>query len=505
MTAETLARIQFAFTVAFHYIYPPLSIGLGMVLVIMEGIWLKTGNILFHNMARFWTRIFALTFAIGVATGIVMEFEFGTNWSTYSRFVGDIFGSALAAEGIFAFFLESGFLAVLLFGWNKVGPKIHFFSTCIVALGAHFSAVWIVVANSWMQTPAGYHLETMVDGTPARLPAGHAVTTADLGSVRAVVDDFWAMVLNPSSIERLTHVVLGAWMAGAFLVVSISAYYLLRRRHYDFAKASLKVGLAFGMAATILQMISGDISAKGVAKNQPVKLAAMEGLYETTGFAPLTAVGWVDSKTQKTTGLKIPGLLSFLAWSDPETPVQGLRQLPPGEFLQKRHPNASAIELAEIRESYWPNVPAVFQFFHIMIIVGCIILAIVIVSGLLWIRGTLFRFDLPPTRAFLWVLVFSVLGPQIANQAGWFAAEMGRQPWIVHEMLKTSEAVSKVVTANQIVASLLMFGFVYVLLFAAFIFLLTRKIQHGPGHADESEEMPESWKDMVRHAREARA
>ncbi len=505
MTAEILARFQFAFTIAFHYIYPPLSIGLGIVLVIMEGIWLKTGNVLYHNMARFWTRIFALTFAIGVATGIVMEFEFGTNWSTYSRFVGDIFGSALAAEGIFAFFLESGFLAVLLFGWNKVGPRMHFFATCMVALGAHFSAVWIVVANSWMQTPAGYHLETLVDGKPTHLPVGHVVTTQDLGSVRAVVDDFWAMVLNPSSIERLTHVVLGAWMAGAFLVVSISAFYLLRGRHYDFAKASLKVGLAFGMVATVLQMISGDISAKGVVKNQPVKLAAMEGLYETTAFAPLTAVGWVDPKTRRTFGIKIPGLLSFLAWADPAKPVQGLDQLPTDAFLQKRYPEAPAPELAEIRKSYWPNVPAVFQFFHLMIILGGIMLAIVIVAGLLWIRGTLFRADLPLTRAFLWVLVFSVLGPQIANQAGWFAAEMGRQPWIVYEMLKTSEAISKVVTANQIVASLVMFGFVYVLLFAAFLFLLTRKIQHGPDCADESEEMPESWKNVVRRAREARA
>lgn len=259
-----------------------------------------------------------------------------------------------------------------------------------MALGAHFSAVWIVVANSWMQTPAGYHLESRVDGIPTRLPVGHVVTTQDLGSERAVVDDFWAMVFNPSSIERLTHVVLGAWMAGAFLVVSISAYYLLRRRHYDFAKASLKVGLAFGMVATVLQMISGDISAKGVVKNQPVKLAAMEGLYETTAFALLTAFGWVDPKTQETVGLKIPGLLSFLSWADPEKPVQGLNQLPPDESLRKRYPDASNAELAKIRQSYWPNVPAVFQVFHIMIIVGCLMLAIVIVAGLFWIRGVRF-------------------------------------------------------------------------------------------------------------------
>ncbi len=498
MDAEILARIQFAFTVAFHYIYPPLSIGLGILLVIMEGLWLKTGNPLFHNMARYWTRIFALTFAIGVASGIVMEFEFGTNWATYSRFVGDIFGSALAAEGIFAFFLESGFLAVLLFGWNKVGPRLHFFSTCMVALGAHFSAIWIVVANSWMQTPAGYHLETTVNGIATVLPADHAVTAADLGSVRAVVDNFWEMVCNPSTIDRLTHVVLGAWMAGAFLVISVSAYYLLRNRHRQFAVSSLKVGLIFGAVATMLQMISGDITGKGVTVNQPIKLAALEGLYNTEQYAPLTLYGWVDAKTGETHGIKIPGLLSFLAHSDPAKPVTGLNSLPSNEFLLRYHPEAKPEQLPEIRKQYWPNVPATFQFFHIMVIVGCTLFGIIIIAGLLWLRGTLFRPELPLTRLFLWVLVFSVLGPQIANQAGWFAAELGRQPWIVYELLKTSQALSKVVTANQILTSLIMFSFVYLLLFAVFIFLLTRKIQHGPDSEEESEEMPESWKELIR-------
>ena len=213
MDVLTLSRIQFGATIAFHYIYPPLSIGLGIMLVLMEGAWLKTGNNLYHQMARFWTKVFALTFAIGVATGIVMEFEFGTNWATYSRFVGDVFGSALAAEGIFAFFLESGFLAVLLFGWDKVGRKLHFFSTCMVALGAHFSAVWIVVANSWMQTPAGYHI--VGEGMHAR----------------AEITDFWQLVFNPSMLDRLFHTICGAWCAGAFLVVSVSAWYLLKGKH----------------------------------------------------------------------------------------------------------------------------------------------------------------------------------------------------------------------------------------------------------------------------------
>ncbi len=498
MTVEILARIQFAFTIAFHYIYPPLSIGLGVMLVMMEGAWLRTGNPMFHNMARFWTRVFALTFAIGVATGIVMEFEFGTNWATYSRFVGDIFGSALAAEGIFAFFLESGFLALLLFGWNKVGPRMHFFATCMVAFGSHFSAVWIVVANSWMQTPAGYHLERVVDGRTEVLPPDHVVTTADLTSVRAVVDDFWAMVLNPSTIDRLTHVVLGAWLAGAFLVVSISAYYILRDRHREFSRASLKFGLTFATVACVLQMISADFTAKGVVKNQPVKLAAMEGVYETTPATPMTLFGYVESGTETVVGPKIPGLLSFLAWGSFAKPVVGLRDLPTDEFLKLRHPGATANELPTIRKNYWPNVPAVFQFYHIMIVVGVALLALSFAACFFWWRGWLFDPSLPLTRWLLVVLVFSVLGPQIANQAGWFAAEMGRQPWIVYEMLKTSESLSKVVTANQIVASLLLFGFIYALLFVMFVFLLTRKIQHGPDSEEEGVEMPESWKALVR-------
>src|SRR5512136_851343 len=261
MDVLLLSRIQFALTTAFHYLFPPLSIGLGLLLVIMEAVWLKTRNPLYHQMARFWTRVFALTFAIGVATGIVLEFEFGTNWATYSRYVGDVFGSALAAEGIFAFFLESGFLAVLLFGWDRVSPGVHFLATCMVCLGAHFSAVWIVVANSWMQTPAGFHF--------VQHPSGP----------RAEITNFWEMVFNPSSMARLFHTLCGAWQAGAFLVVSVSAYYLLKNRHQDFARTSMRVGLIVGMLASLLQLVSGHESAVGVAQNQPEKLAAFEGLY----------------------------------------------------------------------------------------------------------------------------------------------------------------------------------------------------------------------------------
>src|ERR1043166_4193757 len=229
----TLARAQFALTIMFHYLFPPLSIGMGGLLVLMEALFLKTSKPVYEAMTKFWTMIFAVNFALGVATGIVMEFQFGTNWATYSRYVGDVFGSALAAEGIFAFFLESGFLAVLVFGWDKVSPKMHFFSSCMVALGAIFSSIWIVVANSWQQTPAGYHI------------VGEGLTA------RAEITNFWAMVFNPSSVHRLAHVLIGCYILAAFFVMSISAYYLLRGRHIDFAKKSFTIALAVGTVMSL--------------------------------------------------------------------------------------------------------------------------------------------------------------------------------------------------------------------------------------------------------------
>ena len=440
MDVLTLSRIQFGLTIGFHYIYPPLSIGLGLMLVIMEAAWLKTKNPVYHQMAKFWTNIFALTFALGVATGIVMEFEFGTNWATYSRFVGDVFGSALAAEGIFAFFLESGFLAVLLFGWDKVGRKIHFFATCMVCLGAHFSAVWITVANSFMQTPAGYHI------------VGQGM------HARAEITDFWAMVFSPSSMDRLFHTLCGAWATGAFLVVSVSAFYLLKKQHEDFAGRSLRIGLTVALTACVLQVVSGDISARGVAKNQPAKLAAFEGLYQTTNHAPLTLVGYVDEQDEKVVGLQAPGLLSYLVYHDTQGTVTGLDAFAP----QDR-----------------PPVESSFLFFHGMVAIGFTLLAVATLGCFLSLRGQLIQH-----RWLLWILVFSILGPEMANQLGWFAAEVGRQPWIVYGLLRTPEGLSKVVQANAVLTSLILFTFIYFLLFAVFIYLLNHKIQHGP-HPDD--------------------
>ena len=441
MDVEILSRIQFAFTIAFHYIYPPLSIGIAIILVIMEGMYLKTKDKFFENMTKFWVKVFALTFAIGVATGIVMEFEFGTNWATYSRFVGDVFGSALAAEGIFAFFLESGFLAVLVFGWDKVGPKMHFFSTIMVSLGSMFSAVWIVVANSWQQTPAGFHV------------VGEGI------NARAEITDFWAMVFNPSSVDRLLHVLSGCWLAGAFLIISVSAYYLLRDRHIRFAKASIKIALVVVMIASLFQLFTGHRSAVGVHENQPAKLAAMEAVFDDQTNAPLYLFGWVDEDNQKVNfGVAIPGTLSYLIGFDSNTKVTGLNSF---------------------KKEDRPPVNIVFQAYHLMVAIGFALIGISLLGIFFWWRGTLFK-----QRWMLWIFVFSVLLPQIANQIGWITAEVGRQPWIVYGLLRTSEGLSKAVEAGQVLFSLILFMLIYLGLFILFIYLLNEKIKHGPEDVD---------------------
>lgn len=442
MDVEILSRIQFAFTVAFHYIYPPLSIGLGLIMVIMEGQFLRTKEPAYEQMARFWTKIFALTFGIGVATGIVMEFEFGTNWATYSRYVGDVFGSALAAEGIFAFALESGFLGILLFGWNRVSPRVHFISTIGVFFGSLFSAVWIVVANSWQQTPAGF----MIEGEGMK--------------ARAVITDFWAMVFNPSSVDRLLHVWIGAFLAGAFLVLSVHAFYLLKGRYVELSQKAFKIALGVATVFSLAQLLAGHHSTEGVAVNQPAKLAALEGHFDSLAVADAYVFGWVDKEKQEVTGLKVPGGLSFLLHYDLETPVKGLNAFPEDE-----RPGA---------------LNAIFQFYHLMVAIGMAMIALTLFASFQWWRGKLFE-----KRWLLWAFAFAVLLPNIANQAGWFAAEMGRQPWVVYGLLRTSDALSKTVTANQVLFSLILFAIIYTLLFALFLYLLNKKIQAGPGSGED--------------------
>ena len=445
METEILARVQFALTIAFHYIYPPLSIGLGLLMVVFKSIYLRTGKKEYDTLARFWTRIFSLTFGLGVATGIVMEFEFGTNWATYSRYVGDIFGSALAAEGVFAFALESTCLGIVLFGWNKVKPIWHFLATLGVFLGSMCSAIWIVIANSWQQTPAGY------------VVAGEGL------QAKAVITDFWAMVFNPSSVDRIWHVWQGAFLAGIFLVLSVHAWYLLKGRHVEISKKAFRVTLIIATVVCLLQLVSGHSSADGVAQNQPEKLAAMEGHFQT-GPADLYLFGWVDKQNEVTHGVKIPNGLSYMIHYDTAAPVTGLDQYP-----------------VEDRPG---QVNAVFQFYHIMVAIGMFLIALTLYASFLLWRGKLYD-----KRWLLHIFVWSVLLPQIGNQVGWFAAEMGRQPWIVYKLLRTSDALSKSVTANQILFAIILFTVVYIILFALFIYLMNKKIVHGIDEHDTQEQL----------------
>ncbi|MCA9127593.1 MAG: cytochrome ubiquinol oxidase subunit I [Planctomycetales bacterium] len=451
MDVEILSRLQFAGTIMFHYLFPPLSIGLGLQLFLCELMYFRSRDLAWEAAARFWTRVFAVNFAMGVATGIVMEFEFGTNWAVYSRFVGDVFGSALAAEGVFAFFLESGFLAVLVFGWDRVSPKMHLLSTLMVFLGSMFSAVWIVVANSWQQTPAGFHIvEQEIQGE--LIP-------------RAEVTDFWAMVFNPSSVDRLTHTLIGAFVLGGFFVASVSAYYLLKNVHREVARRCLKISLPTTLVCTVASAMSGHHSAQQLVKTQPAKLAAIEAHFETTGEPTgLWLFGWPDSETESVKyGVQLPYLLSFMVYSDFETPVPGMDKIPP-----------------EDRPPVW--LP--FQTFHLMVGLGTLMIVVSAGACWYWLRGTLIE-----KRWLMWTIVCMPIAATAANQAGWITAETGRQPWIVYpsvqngvEMigLRTSDGLSESVTAEQVLGSIILFSIIYLLLFAVWVFVLNGKIQHGP-------------------------
>jgi cytochrome d ubiquinol oxidase subunit I len=503
-----LSRVQFALTIMFHYLFPPLTIGMGAVLVYLGAMSLRTADPAYKQAQKFWTKIFGLNFAIGVASGIVMEFQFGTNWATYSRFVGDVFGSALAAEGIFAFFLESGFLAVLIFGWNRVGPKMHFFSTCMVAMGSIFSSIWIVVANSWQQTPAGSQIVPMTrqilgeDGWPLRDDAGNVLSEPwvidGVPVMRAEVTDFWAMVLNPSTAHRLTHVLLGCFVMGAFFVLSICAWYILKRKHVEFAKRSFAGALVLATISSILIAVSGHRQAQNVYRYQPAKLATFEGHFHSAGPAELTLFGIPDAE-QETVHMKvaIPGGLSLLVHDDLSfsEPVIGLDQIRP-----------------EDRPPIW--IP--FICWRLMVGAGTFFIILTLASCVLLRRGTLFEH-----RWLMWIYVGSVLLAVVANQAGWIAAEVGRQPWIVHPAmvrneagqpkldadgfimyeritttlpdgtsferfagLRTDDGVSKAVQAEHVAASIVMFLFIYLLLGAVWLLVLNKKIQAGPEPPD---------------------
>lgn len=433
MDFALLSRIQFGLCISFHYLFVPLSLGLGFLIALFEGFRFKTGKVSYEIISIFLIRIFALIFVMGVVTGLVQIFGFGTNWSYFSKFTGDIFGSLLGAEGVLAFFLESIFMGLLIFARRRLSSGMIFFSSLMVALGAHMSAFWIVAANSWMQTPAGYAMKEIQ------------------GMVKPVMVNFWQVVNNASTWDRFIHVVIGCWLSGGFFLIGIGAYYLLKQRHASLSRLLLKTGLIFTGVCLILQLWSADRSARGVAQNQPVKFAAFEGVYKTRPGTPLWIFGIPDDKTETVKGLPLPGGLSFLIHRNFHEPVTGLDS---------------------VDVSLRPNVPLVFQLYHLMVALWGVMVLTVIIG----IRAM--KTHCP--RLILYLLIWSSFFPALCNEVGWFTAEVGRQPWVVQGLLKTSDALSQNVDYSQVIRSLVMLIMIFTLLFVLFMFILLKKIAEGP-------------------------
>lgn len=437
MDVVWLARLQFSLTIMFHFLFPPISIGLAFLIFLLETARWRTGRDVYRRASDFWLRIFAINFSVGVASGIVMEFEFGTNWAGYSRFVGDVFGAPLAAEGVLAFFLESGFLGLLLFGRKRISSFTRWFASAMVSLGTMLSAFWILVANSWMQTPAGYRIE----------------------NGRARLTDFAAAVFNPSTLPRVFHTLSAALCMGAFVMAGVGAWYALKGRHPAVTRVLLKLGVAAAFAGCVLIFFSGDRHARQVAHTQHAKFAAMEGIFSTEKGAPLILFSPPPTQQGPRQGpeIMITNLASFLAFGNFQAPIQGLKAFP--------------------RED-WPPVAVTFLAFHNMVIVWNVMGVVALWGVVLLVTGRLEK-----TRLWQWAMVLSVPLPVIAIQLGWLTAEVGRQPWIVYGLMRTKDAVSKVVGAPEIVFSIVLFSILYLALGLLWLFLIRREILRGPDPA----------------------
>ena len=431
-----LSRIQFALTIGFHFIFPPISIGLAWLVVILEWIGWRRNDADYVKAGQFFGKILGLTFVVGVATGIVMEFQFGTNWAEYSKFVGDVFGAPLAAEAVFAFFLESTFLGLYIFGRNKVSKLVHWFSALMVAIGSVLSAFWIIVANSWQQTPAGHVIR----------------------GGRAELIDFWAAVFNPSTVARFSHTLIGCLIAGAFFVTGISAWLILKNKSTKIARKALNIAIIFGLVASLMALFpTGHQHTAQVARTQPEKLAAMEGLIRGQANAPLTIFGIPNENPRSLKyAVAIPGLLSWLAADEFDAFIPGLEDLE-----EAGHPT--------------PPFAITFISFHTMVALGFFFIALTAIGTILLVRKNLHK-----TRWFLKTLLWSVPLPIIASELGWIVAEVGRQPWVVYRLLKTADAHSTNVGGGEILFSIILFSFVYLVLGALYVFLLARKVKQGP-------------------------
>lgn len=438
-TALAVHRLHFAFTVTFHYLFPQLTMGLALLLVILKTAALRTGNDHYNHAARFWTRIFAISFAVGVVTGIPMEFQFGTNWSAFSRAAGGVIGQTLAMEGMFAFFLESTFLGLLLFGEKRLGPAGHWLAAFLVFLGSWLSGYFIIATDAWMQHPVG-----------------HAVTPDG----RILLTSLGALLTNPWAFWQYWHNMNGAVITGAFVMAGIGAFYLILRRHEEFGRTFVRLGVIVGFLASLIQLYpTGDRQGRMVADHQAPTLAAMEGLFSTEHGAPLAIVGQPDMERKRLDNpIIVPRMLSFLTY---------------------RHWGATVRGLEEFREEDWPdNIPLLYFSYRIMVGLGTMFIAVTAAAVFLLWRKRLFS-----ARWMLWILMLAIPFPYIANTAGWVTAEVGRQPWVIYGLMRTEEGYSHMVSAGNALFTLIGFMGLYTVLGILFLFLLRREIEHGPAPA----------------------
>lgn len=506
-SAVNWSRAQFALTASYHWLFVPLTIGLGLIMAIMESLYVKTGDEKWKNATKFWQKIFGINFAIGIATGIILEFQFGTNWSNYSWFVGDIFGAPLAIEGILAFFMEATFVSIMFFGWNRVSKKMHLASTWLVFVGASLSAFWILVANAWMQYPIGMEFNPE--------------------SVRNEMVDFWAVAFSPVAYNKFLHTTFSCWAVGAAFVVAISGWYLLKKRHTDFAVKSMKIGSLVGLVAFVMLAATGDGSAYHVAQKQPMKLAAMEGLYEGKEGAGLVAVGMLNPERKNYNDevdpyifkIELPKLLSLLGYRDINAFVPGIVDivdggytLPDGttalSFQERRERGLKAIKaLADyqvakeegrdadaanhetiLRENYAhfgygyleaeedmiPNIPLTFYSFHLMVMIGMYFILFFMVM-----LYFLYKKDMVSNRWLQYVALWSLPLAYLASQLGWVVAEVGRQPWTIQDILPV-QAASSAISAQNVATTFILFAVLFTGLLIAEVTIMVKQIKKGP-------------------------
>ena len=446
--ALLVSRLQFAFTVTYHYLFPMLTMGLAMLIFVLKSIYMKNGNELYNFSARFWGKIFAVTFVMGVVTGIPLEFQFGTNWAAFSAFSGDIIAQTLAMEGAFAFFLESAFVGLFLFGERRFGQRVHWFSSLMVFLGTWASGYFIIATNAWVQHPVGYR-------------------TLENGNIE--LNDYWAVLLNSWMFPQFAHNMGGAVVCGAFVMAGLGAFYLLSNRHEDYGRIFVKVGVTAGVLASLWMLFpSGHFSSEQVAEHQPAALAAMEGQFETERPAGIVFIGQPDVENRRIDNpIVLPRALSLLIYQNWNAEVKGLEAFP---------------------EKNWPdNIPLLYYSYHVMVGLGTIFIAIMVVAAFLLWRRRLYG-----ARWMLWILMLAIPFPFIANTAGWFTAELGRQPWLAYGLFRTSEGVSPLVSSGSVLFTLIGFAGMYLIMGLLYIVLMVREVDHGPEAESEMLESPES-------------